>query len=88
MKLGFFSDSFTLRTILIVLGLATLCGSQSAYSQVIPEVSDDAAEKSGLSLRLETRIRYVYIDARDKPRAADVTTARAVVGADWCLTPA
>ena len=87
MKLGVFSDSFTLRTTLIVLGLATLCGSQSAHSQAIPEVSDNAAEKSGLSLRLETRIRYVYIDARDKPRAADVTTARAVVGADWVLNP-
>lgn len=63
--------------------LATVCVALSAHAQT-PAVVD---ESPSLKLRLETRIRYVYIDERDTPRVTDVTTARAVVGADMVLTP-
>ena len=46
-----------------------------------------SAEVAALGLRFETRIRYVNIEESDKRLPVDVTTARAVLGADWTLTP-
>jgi hypothetical protein len=49
--------------------------------------AESSGELAAVKLRLETRIRYVYIDEGDKPQKADVTTARAIVGADLTITP-
>ncbi len=82
-----FAHSVSLRATLIALLLATVVASHRAHSQMPTEVSDRVSDKSGLTLRLDTRIRYVYIDERDKPKAAEVVSARAVVGADLALSP-
>ncbi len=83
MQLITFFDSRVKHGLLRLLVLFAACAAQCVHGQV-PGAVD---EKSGLNLRLETRIRYVYIDERDKPKQVDVTTARAVVGADVVLTP-
>jgi len=56
----------------------------AAQTTKSPEMS---AEVAALGLRFETRIRYVNIEESDKRLPVDVTTARAVLGADWTLTP-
>ena len=71
------------RLLPLLVALASGCATLSVRAQESAAVDD----KPGLSLRLETRLRYVYIDQIDKPRRVDVTTARAVVGADLLLNP-
>lgn len=66
-----------------LLALGALTAAMAAQAQPVAA----ADEKSAVSLRLDTRIRYVYIDERDKPLAVDVTTARVIVGADVVIHP-
>jgi hypothetical protein len=68
------------RSLLLVVAALTL--SPAIHAQTLEEGALPA-----LTLRLETRIRYVYIDEGDKSRNADVTTARAIVGMDIAITP-
>ena len=71
------------RLLLLFVGLAITCAALAAHAEDVATVDDNPA----LTLRLETRLRYVYIDQRDKPDRVDVTTARAIIGADLLLSP-
>lgn len=70
-------------TLSVLLGLAA-AGPAGAQATGPEKANGDA---HGVVLRLDTRIRYVYIDEGDKPLPVNVTTARAVVGADVTITP-
>jgi hypothetical protein len=70
-------------TLLALLGL--VAAGHAAAQPAAPETLNAGAP--GMLLRLETRFRYVYIEEGDKPLPVNVTTARAVVGADVTITP-
>ena len=72
--------SLLVRWLLCVIVALTLSPTTNA------QTVDDTALPT-LKLRLETRLRYVAIDEGDKPRKVDVTTGRAIAGADITITP-
>lgn len=57
------------------------------FSPAIHAQTPDVIALPALKLRLETRIRYAYIDEGNKPRNVDVTTARAIAGGDVTIMP-
>lgn len=68
---------------MLLFVLCSVASTLCAATGTKPELSALPA----LALRLETRVRYVNIDEGDKPLRTDVTTARAIAGADVVLTP-
>lgn len=73
--------------LLLVVRLLCCVIAGLAFSPPIHAQRKDENALPTLKLRLETRIRYVFIEQGDKRRNVDVTTARAIAGADVTITP-